>query len=260
MNLKQFKKKALLPNDELFTILFISPITIRLAYFFYKNKWKITPNHITYSRMYILAPITILCLFLASLLEIREFYLIVPVLMYFIFFTDELDGDLARGSNQKSEFGAFLDTISDRVMILLFFIFLFSLGLYTSNFILVFGSILLFYLKDLNLTIINKIYYYKKNLSNEQLFSSEKEVRQLGLEGMRRISYNLLKKIIKHKRYGGNLGGVERMVLMVILPSLLVFFNLTNLAVWMSYIYLVLFSWFYISRTIGIIQSIKDIQ
>lgn len=251
----KFKKKALLENDELFTVLFLNPISIRIAYFIHKHKLNITPNQITIFRLVFLAPLTIILLLLAPLFSLRIVYLISPILIYFILITDDLDGNLARGSGKTSKFGAFIDTISDRLLILFFFTFVFSFGLYIGSIILVYGSVILFLLKIFNLTVINKVYYYGTGkMSNEDLFSAKKETKMLGLDLARKVAFKL-RRFIKIKRYGGNLGGVERMVIMVMLPSLLFYFKLGLISLYMTYIFIILFSIQYVSRTISLIRD-----
>ena len=257
INFKKYQKKALLPNDELFTVLFLNPISTRIAYFIHKHKLNITPNQITLFRLILLTPLTIVLLLLAPLFSWRIVYLIVPILIYFSLLTDDLDGNLARGSNKTSKFGAFLDTISDRQLILLFFTFVFSFGLYVGSIILVYGSVTLFLLKIFNLTVINKVYYFGAGkVTNEDLFSAKKETKMLGLDLARRITFKL-RKFIKIKRYGGNLGGVERIVLMVMIPSLLFYFELGLISLIMIYIFVVLFSIQYVSRTINLVRDYK---
>lgn len=255
MDFNKFKKKALLENDELFTVLFLNPISVRIAYFIHKHNLNITPNQITLFRLIFLAPLTIILFLLAPLFSLRILYLISPILIYFILITDDLDGNLARGSNKTSKFGAFIDTISDRLLILLFFTFVLSFGLYTGNIILIYGSVILFLLKIFNLTVINKIYYYGTGkTTNEDLFSAKKETKMLGLDLARKVAFKL-RKFIKLKRYGGNLGGVERIVLMVMLPSILFYFKLGVIPFVLTLIFILLFSIQYVSRTIRLIKD-----
>jgi hypothetical protein len=61
----KFKEKALHKKEELFAILFLSPITIRIAYLIKKYNLNISPNQVTSTRLFVLSPLIILCLFLA---------------------------------------------------------------------------------------------------------------------------------------------------------------------------------------------------
>ena len=62
---EEFKEKALHEDDDLFAILFLNPITIRIAYFIKKYNLNITPNQVTLSRLFFFSPLIIACLFLA---------------------------------------------------------------------------------------------------------------------------------------------------------------------------------------------------
>ena len=65
MNFKKFQKKVRHPTDSLFCILFIIPLTTRIAYFIKKHNLNITPNQVSYSRLFVLSPLIIFLLFLA---------------------------------------------------------------------------------------------------------------------------------------------------------------------------------------------------
>lgn len=84
-------------------------------YLFIKPHWprKITPNHITWVRVF-------LGLLLFALLFFFDFQNKVFVVSLFCIgvLTDLLDGPVARGTNRVTEFGAMLDSTADRIIIL----------------------------------------------------------------------------------------------------------------------------------------------
>lgn len=257
IDFEKFKKKALIPKDEITAIYTVDPLATRLAYFIYKKDLKITPNQITWLRLAFLAPLTILCLFLAPLLQLRIFYLFAAILGWLIMFGDGLDGDLARGADMKSSFGGFLDIISDRVVIIFFMAFLFSLGMFEGNLFFVFGAVFLFITKMYNMTVITNIYYFgqdfrKKALSSTSLFSGLKELDTMGVAKVNSL-FVRLNKYLKVKRWCEHTGAYERNIITFIIPCLLVYFKLDIVAVILSYIFVVLFSYFYLSRTKNLI-------
>lgn len=255
----EFKKKALLPLDEITAIFTVDPLSTRLAYFIYKKDLKITPNQITWFRLAFLAPLVISCLFLASLLQLRIFYLFAAVLEWLIMFSDGVDGHLARGADMKSRFGAFLDIISDRVMIIFFITLLFSLGMFEGNLFIVFGGIFLFIAKMYNMTVINKVFYFgQKNLDTDYMFSGVKELDTMGIAKVNSL-FVRLNKYLKVKRWCEHTGAYERNIITFIIPCLLVYFGMDIIAVILGYIFVVLFSYFYISRTQNLIRDYGDI-
>jgi len=257
IDFENFKKKALLPKDEITTIFTIDPLSVRLAYFIYKKNLKITPNQITLFRLALLAPITILFLFLAPILQLKIFYLFIAILAYLIMFSDGLDGHLARGADKKSSFGAFLDVISDRVMIILFVIFLFSLGMFEKSLFLIYGSVFLFITKMYNMTVINKVFYFgQKTLDLDYMFSGVKELDSLGIVMVNSL-FVKINKYLKVKRWCESTGSYERNLITFIIPCLLVYFRLDIIAVILGYIFIVLFSFFYLSRTKNLILDYK---
>ena len=261
IDFKTFQKKALIPFDEITAIFTIDPISTRLAYFIYKNDLKITPNQITWFRLAFLAPLVISCLFLAPLLQLRIFYLFAAILGWLIMFSDGLDGNLARGADKKSSFGAFLDVISDRVMIIFFIVFLFSLGMFEGNSFLVFGAIFLFIVKMYNMTVITNVYYFsqdfrKKSVGSNTLFSGLKELDTLGVAKVNSF-FVKLNKYLKVKRWCQHTGAYERNIITFIIPCLLVLFKFDVIAIVVSSIFLVLFSYFYLSRTKNLIFDYK---
>ena len=125
---EEFKKSTQHPKEELLAILTVNPITVRVAYLIKKFNLNISPNQITSIRLFLLFPLTILFLFLAPILQNKFFYILSYVLVYFMAFTDDLDGNVARGLKKTSNFGAFLDSIADRTYTFVILAFIFSLG------------------------------------------------------------------------------------------------------------------------------------
>jgi phosphatidylserine synthase len=257
IDFEKFKKKALLPKDEITTIFTLDFFSVGLAYFIYKKNLKITPNQITWFRLAFLTPLAIFCLFLAPILQLRIFYLFTAILAYLVMFSDGLDGHLARGADQKSRFGGFLDIISDRVMIILFITFLFSLGMFEKNPFLIYGSIFLFITKIYNMTVINKVFYFgQKNLDTDHIFSGVQELDTMGIS-MINSWFVKLNKHLKIKRWCEHTGAYERNLITFIIPCVLVFFSLDIIAIIMGYVFVVLFSYFYLSRTKNLILDYK---
>jgi len=246
---KEFKKKIQHNNEELLSILTINPITSRLTYFIKKKNLNISPNTVTLIRLLFLSSLTIFILFLAPVLNLRIFYLFVPILIYLMIFSDDLDGCLARGLNKKSKSGAFLDSIADRFFTIILFVFLFSLGSWNKDSLLVIGSIFLFALKTFHMMIITKIYYYniRKDISPEKLFSGKKAMNYMGINGIIFI-LNKINKILKVKRWGVTPGGYERAFITIIVPSLLLFFNFEVLAGYLGYLIIILYVIFFLIR------------
>lgn len=87
----------------------------KFLFLFIKPYWpkKITPNHITWVRVFL----GILLFILLFWLGIENKILIV-LLFAFGALTDLLDGPVARGTNRVTEFGAMLDSTADRILIL----------------------------------------------------------------------------------------------------------------------------------------------
>ncbi len=83
------------------------------------------PNKLTVSRL-ILTPIAIAILFF----DIPYNFLISTVIFVVAMITDVLDGVIARKFDLITKLGKFLDPLSDKLILLLFFIYLQSAGLY----------------------------------------------------------------------------------------------------------------------------------
>ena len=87
----------------------------RFFFIFVKSWWpkKITPNHITYLRVFI----GIILFALLFFFKIENKALIVSLFCIGVL-TDLTDGPVARGTNQVTEFGAMLDSTADRILII----------------------------------------------------------------------------------------------------------------------------------------------
>jgi len=236
---KEFKQKVLHEKEDLFAILFLSPITIRLAYLIKRFNIKILPNQVTYSRLFFFSPLIILCLLLAPLFHLKILYLVALILSYLFLLSDWLDGQLARGTDNTSPKGAFLDSIADRFSTIIFMVLLFSLGLWLKDLYLVYGSIILFTLKSFHLMVITKAYFYGINGNDNSIFSGIKAFKQTGID----LIFKILKKInsvLKIKRWDEGIGGAERFFLTIMLPLILIVYNQNPL------IYLYLLTIFFI--------------
>ena len=77
---EEFKERVRHSGDSLFSILFLVPLTVRVAYFIKKRNLNITPNQISLTRLFILSPIIIFLLLLAPILNLRILYLIIAIL------------------------------------------------------------------------------------------------------------------------------------------------------------------------------------
>ncbi|MFH1310936.1 MAG: CDP-alcohol phosphatidyltransferase family protein, partial [Nanoarchaeota archaeon] len=207
---EKFKKIVQHPKEELLAVLTINPITVRLAYFIKKFNLSISPNQVTSVRLFILFPLTIFLLFLAPILRNKIYYLLAAICVYFMAFTDDLDGNIARALKKTSDFGAFLDSIADRTYTFILIIFLFSIGMWSNHIFLIYGGIFIITLKAFHLMIISKIFYYNtKKLDVETIFSAKKEMKNLGFVERSTIMARI-NKILKIKRWCESVGGFER--------------------------------------------------
>lgn len=87
----------------------------KVLFLFIKPYWprKIIPNHVTYIRL----AIGILLFILLFFFNIEN-KILITALFIIGAFTDLIDGPIARGTNQVTEFGAMLDPLSDRILII----------------------------------------------------------------------------------------------------------------------------------------------
>ena len=251
---KQFKKKVLHEYDDLFAIFFVNFLTLRLAYLIGKYKIKITPNQVTYSRMFLIAPLMVLFLFLAPLTGQGMYYILVIIFSYIFIASDWLDGQIARGTGQTSSKGAFLDSVGDRCSTILFIVVLFSIGLWLRSILIVYGSICLFILKGFHTMVITKLFYYglAGGKDNQRVFDGSDG----GLSIIDKISVKI-SKVVKIKRWKGTLGGAERFFLTIMLPLILILLGFILLTKILVIIYLLIFSVFFIIRTKNLFQNIK---
>lgn len=250
---KEFSERVRHSGDSLFCILFIIPFTIRIAYFIKKYNLNITPNQVTSTRLFILSPIIIFMLFLAPILNIRTLYLVIAILFYFILLTDWLDGQIARGLNKTSKKGEFLDAIADRTSIIIFLTLIISIGLWTQNPLLIYGGVFLFVIKTFNLMIISKIFYYKENIYVDKtknmwkLFGGD-DANEMGLTKFTSFFTKLNKKYLKINKWNPGINAPERYFLTIIIPSLLVFFRLETIVIYLLGVLVIAFIFFFIKR------------
>ncbi len=259
MKFESFKQKALLPFDEISAIATIDPISVRLAYWIYKKDLKVTPNQITFFRLIFQGPAIFVCLLLAPLLDMKIFYLLSAIFLYLLMLSDALDGHLARGADRKSSSGAFLDIISDRLVIIIFLASMLSIGLFEQNKFLIYGSLVLYVLKLYNMTVINKVYYFEqdfkeKTVKSGDLFSGLKELDTLGISNVNSL-FVKANKYLKVKRWCQHTGAYERNMITIVIPYLLVYFGFDLAAIVLSSVFVVLFSYFYFSRTKNLIKD-----
>jgi CDP-diacylglycerol--glycerol-3-phosphate 3-phosphatidyltransferase len=87
----------------------------RFLFLFIKPYWprKITPNQVSFVRVACGIIIFILLFFF----KIENWFLIFPLFCLGVI-TDLIDGPIARGTNQVTEFGAMLDSTADRILII----------------------------------------------------------------------------------------------------------------------------------------------
>lgn len=258
----EFRKKAQHKQDELLTILTLDPISIRLAYLIKKKNLNISPNAITKIRLFIFGPLTVMFLLLAPLFQIKSFYLVSAFLVYLMNLSDDLDGNLARGTNKTSKVGAFLDSIADRFLILITITMMFSVGAWIQNQILINGAFLIFVLKSFHMMVITKIFYYsedrKKNINN--VFEGESASSKLGVK----LFINFLKKIngvLKIKRWHVGIGGYERAFITIILPSILIFIGQDKGVLVLELFLISFFVLFFVIRIINLLErTFKEMQ
>ena len=263
---KEFKEKALHKGDDLFAILFLNPITIRIAYLIKKYSLNITPNQITLSRLFLFSPLIILCLFLAPFLQAKIFYLLAIIFSYFFLLSDWLDGQLARGTGKVSYTGTLFDSIADRFSTIIFIILIFSLGLWYNNFIFLYGAILLFALKSFHLMIITKIFYYGKKITylNKVYTDKKKNMKKIfggddafGVLGITAFTSFLkkLNSVLKIKRWEGGIGGSERYILTISLPLIFIICGWEITTIYFSYFLMTYFLIFFLIRIKNLLRS-----
>ena len=263
---KEFKEKVLHEWDDLFAILFVNFITLRLAYLIKKHNIKITPNQVTYSRMFLIAPLIVLFLFLAPLTGKGMFYLLALVVSYLFIASDWLDGQIARGMNQTSKKGEFLDSIADRTSIIIFFTLIISIGMCVQNNFLIYGGISLFILKTFNLMVISKIFYSgmipKKQMDASERYKDKNMLKLFGGEDSKKMGISIIEAILeelnKHlkiKRWNPKIIVPERYFLTIMVPCLLIFIGLDKCAIYLLGFCVIIFNVFFIMRNINLFRS-----
>ena len=258
---EEFKKIALRPTETILSLFTITPISIRVAYLIKKLNLNISPNNVTLTGLFFLYPLMIILLLLAPIFEIRSFYLVVAILFYSVLFVDWIDGQLARGLGKSSEKGAFLDIISDRVAIIVFFVTICSIGIWTNNLFVLAGGIFLFVIKMFHIMVITKIYYFKEYYSKinpskgknkkqkivATVFTGTPALNKMGVLKINTL-YKKINSVLKIKRWQEKTGPSEQYFLTIMVPTLLVFFNFETIAIYLLYFYIFAFSFFFLFR------------
>ena len=258
---KDFKKRVWHSEDSLFSILFIIPLTVRVAYLIKKWNLKVDPNRITLFRLIPLFFTIILLLFLAPILGMRELYLVVAILFYLYLFTDWLDGQVARAFNRVSKKGVFLDAIADRTAIIIFITLIVSVGLWTNEIFLIYGGIFIFVIKMFHMMIITKIFYFKENAPTkrgkemEKIFGGHGALRKMKVLGVLFSLKEINKKYIKIKRWDPEITTPERYFITIMLPSFLIFFRLDQITIYLMYFFVVSFTIFYLIRVRSLLKN-----
>ena len=109
------------------------------------------------------------------------------------------------------------------------------------------------------MTVINKVYYFEQDFRNQtvtsgDLFSGLKELDTIGISKVNSF-FVKLNKHLKVKRWCQHTGAYERNMITIALPYLLVFFGFDLAAVILCSIFVLLFFYFYLSRTIHLIKD-----
>jgi len=137
----------------------------RVLWIFIKPYWprKITPNHLTYVRIIIGVIILVLLFFFGM-----EDKALILCLVIVGMLTDLLDGSVARGLNKVTEFGAMLDPVADRILILPIIVY----NLYKTNWVL----ILIWFLVEIINALFSNFYKKKKAYLESNIFGKTKVV------------------------------------------------------------------------------------
>lgn len=104
-------KKGIKNTDCLTAIVIAEKIAVPITWFLL-NFTRLKPNHVTMFRLFVIFPLVIY-----SFLHIydRNFALLGALLYFLNYVLDIVDGAMARVARMKSGFGAFLDSLSDRL-------------------------------------------------------------------------------------------------------------------------------------------------
>lgn len=255
---KQFKERVLHPEDDIFAILFLNFITVRLSYIITKYKLKITPNQITYIRMIILSPLIISLLIIAPIYSSKLAYVLVLILSYLFLLSDWLDGQVARGTRKTSKKGAILDSIADRFSTIIFLVLLFSIGIAYGNILIVSSTVVLFTLKCFHMMVITKLFYYgeKDKSDKNKMFDGADAMSSMGVSKIFKVT-KWLKGKIGLTRWGGTLGGSDRFFITIMLPIILMLLGYTNLLSLLLWAYIIFLALFFILRIKGLFKNLK---
>jgi len=257
---KEFKKRAQKEKGAIMDLMFFYPLSVRIAYFLNKTNPKINPNSITNLRLYFISPLILLFLFLAPFTGNKLFYLLSVILFYFFHLSDCVDGELARGSGKTSKRGVFLDNISDRYATIIFIVSAFSIGLFIKENILIYGSIILFSIKSFHSTVIIMFYKYMESLrdeKNKSVLGGGEGMKKTGAKKIIDSLTKALKPILPKKCNTVFSSTIERYTLTIMIPLLLVYFNLYLITTILETFLLLFFSVFYIIRIKGLIKKVK---
>jgi CDP-diacylglycerol--glycerol-3-phosphate 3-phosphatidyltransferase len=137
----------------------------RVLWVFIKPHWprKITPNHLTWARIVIGIIIFILLFFFGMEDKNLLIFLVIIGIL-----TDLFDGSVARGLNKVTEFGAMLDPLADRVLLLPVIIY----SLYKTHWVL----ILIWILTEIINASTSIIYKKKRPYTESNIFGKTKVV------------------------------------------------------------------------------------
>jgi len=245
---EDFKERVVHPKDDLFAILFLNFITVRLAYLIIKYKIGITANAVTYTRMFFLGPSIILLLILMPV------WPLVLIFSYLFLLSDWLDGQIARGSRKTSKKGAILDSIADRYSTIIMLVLMFSVGVYCSSLPLVSFSVILFSLKCFHMMMITKLYYYGigSTENSEKIFGGHDATGKMGIETL----FKKASELVKIKRWGGTLGGSDRFFITVMFPIILVLLGLPNTAAFLMAVFAIILIIFFLIRIKNLFKMI----
>lgn len=118
-----------------------------------QRKWRHVPNAISWSRFGLgVIGVLIMILWPAVLFELRlSGYL--AILFAFLYLTDWVDGYIARRFQVTSEFGAKLDTIADKVVVVAPMVWLAWIGVLCGNYLLGWILVALTILRELIITL-----------------------------------------------------------------------------------------------------------
>ena len=218
---KEFRERVVAKGDSFFSNILINPISIRIAYFIKRKNINVVPDYIALSRPLFFVPLIIISLLMAPILGLKIFYLFVAILFYLFLFSDWLDGQVARGLNKVSERGAFLDSVGDRFALPMFFLLMFSVGVFSNNSFLIYGSLILFILKIAQLSLINMAFFH--GVYDTEVFVAQSALRKTGMPQATAFITKIAHKFgVKNNNV---VGQFERYVIMLIIIPILFFAN-----------------------------------